>query len=68
MFPSTEELMHRRQEEFGYLDLEDIVDDDGDPERNGTFATSNHHSLIPNTHIFTNIVTAKTNEHFPFVP
>ncbi|CAL8082490.1 unnamed protein product [Orchesella dallaii] len=28
-----EELMHRRQEEYGYLDLEDIIDDDADPEK-----------------------------------
>lgn len=33
--PVSEELMHRRQEEYGYLDLEDIIDDDGDPEKQG---------------------------------
>lgn len=27
--------MHRRQEEYGYLDLEDLIDDDGDPEKQG---------------------------------
>ncbi|XP_035708554.1 uncharacterized protein LOC110850968 isoform X4 [Folsomia candida] len=32
-FRRQEELMHRRQEEFGYLDLEDLIDDDGDPEK-----------------------------------
>lgn len=31
--------MHRRQEEYGYLDLEDIIDDDGDPEKQGTYST-----------------------------
>ncbi|CAG7722268.1 unnamed protein product [Allacma fusca] len=33
VFRNREELMNRRQEEYGYLDLEDVLDDDSDPEK-----------------------------------
>ena len=29
--------MNRRHEEYGYLDLEDMLDDDPDPEKQGKF-------------------------------
>lgn len=38
--------MHRRNEEYGYLDLEDVMEDDTDPDKYGEV----HFSVSPCTY------------------